>query len=97
MSPPTRVGPIWSNSWFTGISTPHRAGEVDPKYVDGLKAATGQDITKELSRLGYPEEHIYWFEPLKQLTAFIHAARQFFASLPDPPVLERPGIAGPVR
>ena len=31
---------------------------------------------------GYPDEYVYYFEPLKRLPAFIETTRGFFTHLP---------------
>ncbi len=70
----------------------HRAGLVDDKYVSDLKAVTGQDISHDLAALGFPDEDVYWFTPLRRLgpsstdAGLIEAARRFFRDVAHLPV-----------
>jgi hypothetical protein len=60
----------------------HRSGAVDERYVADVEAVTGKPIRDRLATAGYPDEDIYWFEPLAGLPGFIEAARTFVAALP---------------
>ena len=60
----------------------HCSGLVDNKYMENLIEITGIDIRGRVAALGYPEQEVYWFEPLGRLAQFIESARRFFSALP---------------
>lgn len=60
----------------------HNSGLVDDDYILHLKQLTGTDITSHPGMQGYPNEDIYWFEPLQKIPEFIEEARRFFTALP---------------
>ena len=60
----------------------HRSGLIDEQYLNDYAALTGQDLRPNLRALGYPDQQVYWFKPLRQLSEFIEGAREFFRSLP---------------
>jgi hypothetical protein len=60
----------------------HRSGLVDDQYLADLKTLTGQNITPDVQKLGYPVDEVYWFGPLGELQQFIEDARGFFRALP---------------
>lgn len=59
----------------------HRSGSVDDRYIDQLRTVTGQDVTRRLAELGYPDAEVLWFEPLHRLGDFIESARTFFRAV----------------
>lgn len=62
----------------------HRSGLADDRYINDMQQVCGEDIRPRLAALGYPQEEVYWFEPLKRLPEYIEDARRFFRDLPDP-------------
>jgi len=60
----------------------HNSGLVDDDYISHLKQLTGIDITTHGNMTGYPNDDIYWFEPLNRLPEFIEEARRFFTLFP---------------
>jgi hypothetical protein len=60
----------------------HRSGAVDAKFMEDFKVVTGDDLTPELAKHGYPAQDVYWFKPLDRLGELIEAARRFFRELP---------------
>jgi hypothetical protein len=61
----------------------HRSGLVDESYIKHMQAVPAVDIRPIVDALGYPEEDVYWFEPLKQLSRYIEETRVFFRALPE--------------
>jgi hypothetical protein len=59
----------------------HRSGLVDRGYIDSVRTVCGVDIEPDLVALGYPNEEVYWFEPLKRLSEYIEGARTFFREI----------------
>lgn len=62
----------------------HNSGLLDEEYICNILRITGEDIrTRAALAAGrYPDEDVYWFEPLKRLNHYIEEARRFFRSFP---------------
>lgn len=60
----------------------HRSGVVDEQFIRDHRSITATDLTPEFAKLGYPDQDVYWFEPLHQLNDLITTARRFFRNLP---------------
>ena len=61
----------------------HNSGLIDHDYIDRLKKLTGVDLWQQpqVAQV-YPNDDVYWFEPLKRLNHFIEEAKRFFRSFP---------------
>ncbi len=60
----------------------HRSGLVDDLYINDFREVRGEDLLPQIASLGYPDEEVLWFSPLKQLGLFIEDVRLFFRHLP---------------
>lgn len=56
----------------------HNLGVIDDKYINRLRELTGKDLlTNSVVSKQYPDEDVYWFEPLERINDFIETARKF--------------------
>jgi hypothetical protein len=62
----------------------HNGGVVDEKYLADLKAVTGVDLLADprFAESGYPNQDVYWFEPLERVFEFHTAANKMVRALP---------------
>jgi hypothetical protein len=62
----------------------HNSGIIDDQYLADLKDTCGIDLlsTTQITSLGYPNQDVYWFEPLKRLPAFYEAIKATIYKLP---------------
>lgn len=62
----------------------HNSGLLDDEYIENILEITGEDVRTlpTIAESRYPDEDVYWFEPLKKLNHFIEEARRFFRSFP---------------
>lgn len=61
----------------------HNSGLIDDEYINNLRNITGQDITTHpMVAQAYPQQDVYWFEPLGRLNFFIEETRNFFSRFP---------------
>lgn len=60
----------------------HNAGLLDDDYITKIGRIIGEnaEVKSAAASLGYPQEDVYWFRPLKRLSEFIEETRRFFAS-----------------
>ena len=63
----------------------HNSGLVDNDYLKGIKNITGHDLKQEVKiiKTTYPEDDVYYFEPLKRLGEFIEDCKRFFSNFPQ--------------
>jgi hypothetical protein len=60
----------------------HRTGLVDQQYINHVRNVCGEDIRPQLAVMDYPNQEVYWFQPLNKLDQFIEDTRRFFQELP---------------
>jgi hypothetical protein len=61
----------------------HNSGLIDEKYINDIKRITRVDISTHPDiASSYPNQDVYWFEPLKRLDSFIEGAKNFFGQFP---------------
>jgi hypothetical protein len=59
----------------------HGSGILDQKYIDDWKKLTGEDITERVRP--FPDEDVYFFDPLVRLNEYMECVREFLNDLPS--------------
>ena len=61
----------------------HKSGLLYDHFMKEYLELTGVDLRKTNHIGHYPDEEVYFFEPLDRLKTFIEAARKFFEEFPE--------------
>lgn len=63
----------------------HNTGIIDDQFIQAYKDLKGEDVTT-ITPLGggtYPDEDVYFFEPLARVKDFIEGTKKFFSEFPE--------------